>query len=579
MTKEKRWIYKNKTIPPEKVMELAEAMSLPRVISSLLLNRGISEKEQVKSFLSKSMRAIRHPSGLPDMDKAVSRLRKAIDGGEKIMVYGDYDVDGMTSGAMVYSFLKSLGADVSYYIPERASEGYGLNIVAVNKFIKQGVKLVVTVDCGITAVGEADFASLSGLDMIITDHHTCKDALPKAAAVVNPKREDSEYGFDALAGVGVAFKLIMALGLDYGQSAAQIFDKYVELAAIGTISDIMPLVDENRVIVDRGLKMLEHSRYAGLRALLEVSGAKPPYNAATIGFALAPRMNAAGRLGNAAQAVELLLSEDDDEAYRIARSLDDENRLRQETEAAVAEQAVKMIESDPEFNKKRIIVLAKEGWHSGVIGIVASRIQKLYYKPCILFSCENGIGKGSGRSIESFNLFDALSECSDFLIEFGGHKLAAGMSANTENIPEFDFAINEYAKKVMKDEDLIPRIEIDCPLLPRQITIGNVKLLSALEPFGESNPKPVFSLSDMRIDYITTMGMDNKHLRLTLINGTRRINAVGFSMGSMAEEFSAGDIVEVAFCMDINTYRSEESVQLVLKDMKKGGNRDGQQLC
>lgn len=571
MLQEKRWIYLHEQWTREQIDALAGELSLPRVIAVLLLNRGLNNEKNIRAFLSKSMKNIRHPLTLPDMDKAVSRIQHAIDKHEKIVVYGDYDVDGVTAAAVVYLFLKSLGADISYYIPERANEGYGVNIVAINQFIKQGVKLIITVDCGITAFGEADFAMLSGVDMVITDHHTCQPQLPHAAAVVNPKREDSAYGFSSLAGVGVAFKLIMALGLAYGQSAANIFEQYVELAALGTVADVMPLTDENRVIVDRGLKKLPHTHYAGIKALLEVSGARAPYNTSTIGFSLAPRINAAGRLSSAQTAVKLLLSQEESAAYQLARELDDDNRHRQLEETTVLTQTIKMIEDDQHFAERRVIVLAHEDWHAGVIGIVASRLQKLYYKPCILISCTDGMGKGSGRSIEGFDLYDALTACKDLLAEFGGHTMAAGLNIREEDISAFDKKINQYAQTVLKDEDFIPKVQIDCPLLPAYVTLKNAKLLSMLEPFGEDNPQPVFSLSSMRIDSVTTMGIDNKHLKLFLSQGLRRIAAVGFSMGEYAAQLGAGDVVDIAFCMDVNTFQGQESVQLLLKDIKKGG--------
>lgn len=567
--REKIWSYRNQQYAPEQAEAVAQEYHIPKVIATLLLNRGISSENDIKSYLTKSMRGVHHPYGLEDMETAAKRIKQAVDKQEKIIVYGDYDVDGITSTSLVYMFLKQVGADVQYYIPDRAGEGYGINIMALNKFIKQGIQLVITVDCGITAIGEVEFAALQGLDIIITDHHTCKEDIPNALAVINPKRPDSEYPFDGLAGVGVAFKLVMAAAMEFDMRAAQVFDDYVEIAAIGTVADVVPLLDENRIIVDKGLKALANSKYPGIRALLEVAGAAgKPVTASTIAFMLAPRLNAAGRLGQAGTAVELILTEDETEAYKLARELDDENRKRQMTEQGIFNEALEMLQKDPDFAQKHVIVLAKEGWHQGVIGIVASKLNEMFYKPCILISCENGVGKGSGRSIPAFNLFDALSYCEDVLTNFGGHAAAAGLGINQADVAEFEQKINAYAKKTMQEEDFVPRISIDCPIQAEQVCISNVNLLAKLEPFGMNNPKPVFSIPGLRIADISQMGMDNKHIRLKLSNGNRCIMAVGFGMGDYAGYFKAGDIVDTAFSMDINSYQGTDNVQLVLKDIR-----------
>ena len=566
---EKIWKYKNKTLKPETINEISAKYKLPRVISTILLNRGIDEND-FSSFLQKSMKDIINPMLLPDMEEAAKRIAEAIKNKEKITIYGDYDVDGITSTALLYEFLEEQGANISYYIPDRKDEGYGINIMAVNKLFKQGTKLLITVDCGITAIGEVEFAALQGMDVIITDHHTCKDRLPAAAkAIVNAKRPDCDYPFDGLAGVGVAFKLMLAVVMTLGLNTTEYFNKYADIAAIGTIADVVPLLDENRIIVDKGIKALSKSMRPGIRAILEVSGAlNRPINSSVIAFSIAPRMNAAGRLGTAATAVELLLTKDENKARQIALELDAENKERQATEHQIYSEALELIAKDPNFEKKKVIVLAKEGWHQGVIGIVASRINDLYYKPCILISYHNGIGKGSGRSIPEFNLFDALTHCEQHLTDFGGHAVAAGLNINMSDIDAFTKEINKYADDTLSDGDMTRKIEIDCSLSEKNITVANAKMLSQLEPFGMDNDKPVFSINGMSVVYISAVGADGKHLRLRVEKNGVYMNCIGFSMGAYADTLHQGDVIDAAFSLDINVYQGAENAQLVLKDIK-----------
>lgn len=566
---DKIWNFKNKKLSDDVINRISQEYRIPRVISTIILNRGIDE-ENIPAFLKKSMADIVNPKLMLDMDKAVNRINTAIKNKEKIAVYGDYDVDGITSTALLYEFLLSLGADIQYYIPDRKGEGYGINIMAVNKLFKQGIKLLITVDCGITAIGEVEFAKLQGLDVIITDHHTCKDRLPSAAAaILNPKRPDCEYPFDSLAGVGVAFKLILALAMENGMVTKDVFEKYVDIATLGTIADVVPLVGENRVIADKGLKALKKTQRAGIRAILEIAGVlDKEITSSTIAFAIAPRLNAAGRLGTATTAVELLLTKDRNSAREIALTLDKENKERQLTERQIFDEAVSMIASDANFKKKKVIVLAKEDWHHGVIGIVASRLCDMYYKPCILISYSNGVGKGSGRSIKNFNLFDALSHCEKHLTDFGGHAVAAGLNINMCDIEDFTKEINKYADSMLTERDMIPSIEIDCPLSERAVTLENAKMLLNLEPFGMGNEKPVFAMSGARIMNIAAVGIDNKHLRLKISKNDHIINCIGFGMGDFAASIKQGDNINLAFQMDINNHQGIESVQLILKDIK-----------
>lgn len=570
----KIWNYHTK-LTADEISNLSARFGLPKVIAVILANRKINTELAVKNYLTKPMSSIHNPMLMKDMQKAAQRIKLAVENKEKIVIYGDYDVDGITSTSLMYLFLTELGADVSYYIPDRIGEGYGMNIMAINKLIKEKTDLIITVDCGITAVGEVEFAKLSGLDIIITDHHTCKDKIPNAYAVVNPKQPDCEYPFKELSGVGVAFKLVLAMAIELGLNTTEYFKKYCDIAAIGTIADVVPLVDENRVIVDRGLRFLADTKRTGIRNIFEIAGVLgKQITCDTIAFALSPRLNAAGRLGRAETAVELMLETDSEKAYKTAVDLNEENRKRQLTEQEIFNDAMAMIEADKDFEKKKVIVLAKEGWHHGVIGIVASRINDKFYKPCILITHENGVGKGSGRSIDSFNLFDALTDSAEHLIDFGGHSIAAGLSINMDSIEAFDKSINAYADKILNPEDMIPHITIDTPISANDVTLENAKLLLKLEPYGMGNKKPVFSISGIKIMNISQMGNENKHIRLRLVYQNKYINAVGFGMGEYFNLFKVDDIVDIAFIMEVNSYMGTEQVQLQLRDIRLSENNN-----
>lgn len=562
---EKLWVYQN--TDREKIKKISEEYHIPKLVAALLVNRDI---ENISYYLTKSMQMVHHPNEMKDMKKGAARIAEAISSKENIVIYGDYDVDGITSTSLLYLFLKEQGATVSYYIPDRIEEGYGINIMAVNKLAKKGAKLLITVDCGITSVGEVSLANALGMDVIITDHHTCKEKVPEATAVINPKQPDCTYPFKGLAGVGVAFKLMLSVVMQLGLDTRTYFDRYVEIVALGTIADVVPLIDENRIIADRGLISLSNTNREGLKALLELSGfSDKPLTASSLAFSVCPRMNAAGRLGTAETAVKLLTTTSKEEAYEIARRLDEENRNRQATEKQILKEAMGQIASDPDFAKKKVIVLYNPDWHHGVIGIVASRICEQFYRPCILITSDGTVGKGSGRSIASFNLFDALEHCSSLLTNFGGHAVAAGLGIMPEDISAFTQEINVYADSVLTEEDLIARIFIDCEISPIDVRLESAKLLTRLEPFGMGNPKPVFSLSQLSIASITRMGIEQKHLRLRLVSGTKSINAVGFHMGAYFSHFAIGDTVDIACTMELNHFQGTESVQLILKDIRK----------
>ncbi|MBQ7986259.1 MAG: single-stranded-DNA-specific exonuclease RecJ [Clostridia bacterium] len=565
--REKIWNYKNKALSKEEIEEFSALSGVGPAMAVILLNRGIKTPKAVNSYMKKSLEDIHNPFMLDGMEEAADRILSAIEKKEKIVIYGDYDVDGITTTATVYKFLKSQGADVSYYIPDRFSEGYGINILAINKMARDGAKLMITVDCGITAVGEVEFAKTQGLDIIITDHHTCREELPKAVAVINPKRADNSYPFSGLAGVGVAFKLVLALAIRLGMNTREVFMEYVDMVALGTIADVVPLIDENRVIADKGINSTINTKNKGMRALMELAGAGgKSVDANSVAFFASPRLNAAGRLESASLSVELMICDDDKRAKEIAEHLDSLNTQRKEIEQKIFEEAYKKAEEMGE--DKLVYVISGENWNHGVIGIVASRIAEMFYRPCILISVENGKGKGSGRSVPEMNLFDALSDSEELLTAFGGHSQAAGLSIAEDNIEEFTKKINEYAKKNIDVAGLVPKLEIDCNLSGASVTMQAAKMIEALAPFGEGNEIPVFSMRDLKVIASQSMGVDKKHLRLRLTDGNNIFNAVGFGMGEYAEKLTAGTVISIAFNMNINTYQGSENLQLILKDIK-----------
>lgn len=562
----KRWIYyPKKTENIQAAEALTRELSIPPVIARILVNRGIDTAQKASSYLSKGIGAVHHPFELKDAKKAALRIKQAIESGEKTVIYGDYDVDGITSTAIMYRFLREHGADVDYYIPNRSDEGYGINMLALQKIKSSGASLLITVDCGITAVGEVEFAKSLGLDVIITDHHTCKEELPRAYALVNPKQSDCTYPFKDLAGVGVAFKLILATALVLEEPARKYFDKYIETVAVGTVADVVSLTDENRIFVANGLRNIHNTKTPGLQALFGEAGISgKPVNTGTISFAVAPRINAAGRVGSANTAVELLVTDSAERAAEIAAALDGENKQRQKTENQILQEALEMIAQIKNPAEKHVLVLAKKDWHHGVIGIVASRIVDRFNKPTILISLKDNLGKGSGRSIKGFNLFDALTHCSDILLKYGGHDLAAGLGLNYSDIDEFDRKINEYAAEVLKTADTTPSITIDAELEANEITFALAEALSVFEPFGMGNPQPVFSITGATLLAERTMS-DGKHCKLSVSKNGKAFNFIGFGMGALTEHFVIGNKIDIAFTAGINVFRDEQNLQLVIK--------------
>ena len=561
----KKWqIYEATQDKQEKIEELKQKYNINQLLATILVNRGIIEQEKLKIFLNPTRKDFHNPFLMPDMEKAVDRIIKAIEKKEKIIIYGDYDADGITSITVLKSFFKDLGIDVEYYIPNRLSEGYGLNKTAVEEIANNGYNLMITVDCGITAIEEVELAKIKNIDTIVTDHHEVADELPKAIAVIDAKRKDSMYPCRDLAGVGVVFKLIQALAIKLGLKEES-YLKYLDIVCVGTISDIVPLKDENRVIAKLGLLLINQTKNIGLKSILLSAGYKN-IDSMAISFGVAPRINACGRMGHAEKALELLLCKNINDANRLTNELNEFNKIRQETEKSIFEEAVLKIENE-NLNNKNTIVVAGENWHHGVIGIVASKITEMYFKPSILLCYEDNIAKGSGRSITGFDLHDALMKCADIIDKFGGHSMAIGITIKKENVQKFYDKIEKIASD-MKVDEIIPIIQIDSKISLNNIDKEMVASLKQLEPFGEGNKTPIFAIKNLKIDSIRALS-EGKHLKLTLRENNTMINAIGFNMGNLVQEYKIGDKIDVAGVLEINTFNGVDSIQINLKDIMK----------
>ena len=526
----------------------------------VLASRGIGDDRQARAYLDCNAPLL-DPFLMTDMDKAAGRGGLAMSRGEKIAVFGDYDVDGITATCLLTDFLRRHGADVVSYIPGRLEEGYGLNPIAIHQLHAEGVKLIVTVDCGITAVSEAELCKQLGIDLVITDHHECKQTLPAAVAVVDPHRCDGGYPHKNLSGVGVAFKLASALC----GSQEKVLEEYADMVCLGTVADVMPLQGENRVFVARGLESLAHTKRPGIAALMAECGCAPEtVSASSIGFMLAPRINAAGRMGQIDLAVELFLTDDPDKAAEAARGLCELNRQRQAVESEIYRQAVSML---PMGKPPEAIVLADESWHQGVVGIVASRIAEEYACPTFLICLDGEHGKASSRSHGGFNLFASLSALSPLLESYGGHELAAGFTISRANIPEFRRQICALAAQYYTDD--VPRtvLDVDCAVSPELLTLHNVDALQMLEPCGNGCPKPVLMMKNLTIDRISMVG-GGRHMRLRLCSGHTYLNAIYFSANPQTVSIQPGDLVDVAFTPQVNEFRGARTVQMNVIDIR-----------
>ena len=586
----------------ERVRALAEALGLSEITARLLYVRGYRTREEAEAFLRNDDAILHDPFLLKDADLAVARIRKAIDHGEKIVIYGDYDVDGVTSVSMLYLFLRSKGADVGYYIPSRSGEGYGVSKPAIDLLHGKNVNLIITVDTGITANDEVDYAASLGIDVVVTDHHECKSTLPSACAVVNPHRPDCPYPFKELAGVGVVFKVLCAYemtlckeaGVPVIEGVRRMYNEYADLVAIGTIADVMPILDENRLVVTLGLRMIAATSRKGLAALIEAaSAANPNVKSASsipqkpvqkkrkitsgfIGFGIAPRMNAAGRISSATKAVELLLADSDERAKELAEELCEINRTRQTEENRIAESAYEQIEQKKYPDNERFLVLADDEWQQGIIGIVASRLTERYGLPSILISfdgttegcpCGTDIGKGSGRSIKGINLVEAMNYCEDLLCKFGGHELAAGLTIQRCNVDAFRKRINEYVRTHIAEDQLRVTCEADCEVKMEELTMQLALELYRLEPYGVANPTPTFLLRDITIRKIIPIS-GGKHTKLVVEKDGITFYAMYFNMSAYQLSLFEGNRVDMIFTLDINEYRNLRSLQLYVQEAR-----------
>lgn len=548
-----------------KINEIQEKYQVNKLLATILVNRNITQEEEIRLFLEPTRNDFHDPFLITDMEKAVQRIMQAIKNQEKVTIYGDYDVDGITSITVLKSFLQDRGLEVESYIPNRLEEGYGLNKEAIDKIVEKGCQLMITVDCGISAVEEITYANSLGIETIVTDHHEPGNELPHAFAVIDNKRKDSQYPFRELAGVGVVFKLIQAIGMALELKEEE-YLKYLDVVCVGTISDIVPLVNENRVIAKLGLLLMNQTKNIGLRSIIYSSGYSK-IDSNSISFGIAPRINACGRMGKAEEALALLLSQNYNEVSELTRRLNDHNRIRQETERNIFENAVKKIEEEHLENNHAIIV-GGENWHHGVIGIVSSKITEMYFKPSILLSFEeDGIGKGSGRSIPGFDLHDALMQCTDTIEKFGGHSMAVGIAVRKDNFLKFREEFEQIASNAHIDE-IIPVIQVDAKIDVKDINKEMVESLKQLEPFGEGNRMPVFAFKNLKIDSIRALS-EGKHLKLTLKDNNTIINAIGFNIGHLAEEYRIGDKIDVVGVLEINSFNGVDSLQINIKDVMR----------
>jgi len=569
----KKWILRNPSLG--KVNDIAFALDIPPVVAQLLVNRKIETVEEANIYIKATLSSLHDPFLIKGMELAVERILRAIKNKESIRLFCDYDVDGVTSAAFLTHFFRDIGVSVGYYLPERMKEGYGLNEDAIKLIRKEGASLMITADCGITAVNEVELALSLGLDVIITDHHQVgSQGLPNAVAVLNPQRSDCQYPYRFLSGVGLAFKLALAVRtslhkkMGWDKSHLPNMKRHLDLVALGTIADVAPLTGENHVLVRHGLKVLTTTDKAGLVALKMVSDLDNKVSARSVGFALAPRLNAAGRMGKADSGFHLLTSVDLKEAKELAERIDVINQERKNIQGQVQEEAEYLISREINLEEDRVIVLASKNFHSGVIGIVASRIVEKYFRPVVLIALEGLIGKGSGRSIPQFNLHRAFTDCSSHLVQFGGHAYAAGLTIKEENVDLFRDEIKKVGRQFLSEENLVPEIYIDKKLDILEINEELYKQITLVEPFGSENPSPIFLIQSVRISNLKKMGQEQNHVRFKANQHDAKIDAIGFNL---AEEFASIDLVlnkvDLVCEFQINDWNGGNKLELKILDL------------
>lgn len=558
----KNWIVSE--INKDEAKKIQTEYGLPPILAMLLQIRGITKQEEIEDFLQNDS-VIASPFEIKDMQKGADRILTAIDNSEPICVYGDYDADGVTSTALLFSYLETVGANAMYYIPSREAEGYGMNKDAIDKLAEKGIKLIITVDNGIAAVDEIDYANSLGIDTVITDHHQPTGKLPNAVAVIDMHQKDCKSKYKMLSGVGVAFKLVMALEGE-NCDVSSLLDNYSDLLCIGTVGDIVELKSENRVFVKRGLVNIQQSDRVGINALVQTAGiAGKKITSGNVSFTLVPRINAVGRLGFSGKSVSLLLTEDEEEANEIAKQLNDDNTERKEIEQNILLKIDDMVKLRPEIVRDRVLVIDGEGWHQGVIGIVASKIKEFYGKPTIILSRDGDEAKGSGRSVEGFSLCDAIFACSDLLMHYGGHPMAAGLSLKSENIELFRKRINEYA--LQQEQMPFNACNIDCKLNPALLNVQLIEPLNYLAPYGAGNPTPMFGLYKMTLALVTPLSQ-NKHLRLQFKRNNSTVTVMKFFTTQQEFPYVAGDVLDLAVTLDINEFNGQRNLSVIAKEIK-----------
>jgi single-stranded-DNA-specific exonuclease len=552
----------------EKTHELSEILGIPAVIAKILVNRGIGTREEARRFFKPDWNDLMDPFLMQDMDIAVERIARALENRERILIYGDYDVDGITSVSLLYLFLSRHGGNVGFYIPDRLREGYGLSSAGIIQAAEEGAALMITVDCGITAVEEILHAKRLGMDVIVSDHHEQGKELPEALAILNPKRNGCPYPFKELAGVGVAFKLAQALcrRLEVNEEDCR---ELIDLVALGSTADIVPLIHENRTLVKLGMERLNRLERIGIRALAETSGLLgKPIGTGQVVFILAPRINAVGRLGNAERAVGLLITESETEAKASAQILESENRNRKNLDEETFQETKEIIGNDARFHEKRTVVLAKDGWHSGVIGIVASRIVEQFCRPTVMIAVDGDLGKGSARSIANFDIYSALKECEDLLLSYGGHRHAAGLMIRQDQIERFRERFEQIAARNISDEDLSQRIWVDAEIMLHDITDKFVRLMNLFAPFGPQNMRPVFLSRNLNVVGSPRV-VGKNHLKFKVRQGGDVYDAIGFDLGNLLYRLNPGDgNLDMVFVIEENHWNDETRIQLRVKDLR-----------
>lgn len=557
----KKWELIN--VDESKAERIEKQFNVGKLVARALATKNLKSDEEIEVFLSPRRGDFHDPFLMPDMEKAVDRVVKAIQNKEKVTIFGDYDVDGITSSSILHRFLKECGLETKIYIPNRISEGYGLNEEAIRKIANEKTTLIITVDCGITGNKEVELAKSLGIDTVITDHHEPAEELPKAIAVVDCKRKDNTYPFNGLAGCGVAFKLTQGISQRLGIPEEKSL-KYLDIVCVGTISDIVPLEDENRTISKLGLRLLNQTKNPGLKALLESTGYKK-IDSTAVSFGLAPRINACGRMGHEDEALKLFLTDNLQEARELTSKLNEYNTKRQEIEKNIFSKAQEMLKDENE-QKLPCIVLGGENWHHGVIGIVSSKITDMYSKPSLLLCFEGEESKGSGRSVPGFDLHEALENCKDNIKQFGGHSMAVGLTIETNKFADLKNALEEYATK-MKVADIVPVVKVDQKIDLTDVMIKDIKELELLEPYGEANKMPIFQINNVRIESIRTLS-EGKHLKLTVKDEHKIIDCIGFNLGNLASEYPIGSKIDLIGSLEINEFRGIENIQINLKDIR-----------